>query len=449
MKTSSDKIRSFNDNYNIKEKNNTKVLLGKGGNAYVYLAVNGNGEEFALKCLYETNEKRKIKRFNDEIQIVQKIQSEIDGVIPILEFNVDYKDKKNRWYVMKLGTPLSERIPNNENPKEILDCIIDLSRTLKELHKRDIVHRDIKPSNLYYLNEKWCFSDFGLAYYPEKDNDRFTNTFEKIGNFSTIAPEMRRAGNIENSKPADVFSMAKTLWMMLTNSEVGFEGCYSKADKSIALSNFELALPIEPLEKLLINATSLEADERLSIEEFYDELVYIRELLLDQEHIYTTEQFEVLNKNNEMIYITSDREVEIKHLIKTVNLNIYSQETFYIDKGCRVGVDALKYIKYKLENNDKMTFIVSPIHTWSGGAGHFPRIIVWIKYKANTAKFVTNIVYYYDDKKDGSVEVLNFPFRDFECIEKNNDELQINFNKIEVIIKYICEKAYESRYKKG
>ena len=37
-------------------------------------------------------------------------------------------------------------------------AFLELAKTLKYLHSKDITHRDIKPENLYYYNNNYVFT---------------------------------------------------------------------------------------------------------------------------------------------------------------------------------------------------------------------------------------------------------------------------------------------------
>ncbi len=106
---------------------------------------------------------------------------------------------------------------NKLDIKEIVKGVVSLSETLEKLHKKDICHRDIEPSNIYYYNNKFAFGDFGLVDFPDNADD-FTKSDKGLGAIFTIASEMKRNPKKADSKKADVFSLAKTMWMFLTNN---------------------------------------------------------------------------------------------------------------------------------------------------------------------------------------------------------------------------------------
>ena len=95
-----------------------------------------------------------------------------------------------------------------------MSAIIEIGRTLEFLHAKDISHRDIKPDNIFFLDGGYVLGDFGLVHYPGCIS--CTQTESHLGAWSTMAPEMRRNPKTSDGKKADVYSLAKTLWILIT-----------------------------------------------------------------------------------------------------------------------------------------------------------------------------------------------------------------------------------------
>ncbi|RHQ94722.1 hypothetical protein DWX80_14265 [Ruminococcus sp. AF21-3] len=136
---------------------------------------------------------------------------------------------------MPIAIPLEDRLKEVKSLEDKVNCVLELARTLEALHKKDIVHRDIKPKNIYFYNGKYCLGDFGLVDYPEKRD--LTSFQEAVGPKATMAPEMRYNAKNADGKKADVYSLAKTLWIVLTGVAHGFEGRYEEDDAIIGLRN--------------------------------------------------------------------------------------------------------------------------------------------------------------------------------------------------------------------
>lgn len=199
--------------------------IGDGGNGTVWKCSNQNGEFVAVKFLSKIN-KSKYKRFKSEIEILESIK-DVSGVIPILRKHLpeDGQAKIRPCFEM----PLAVAINNNMSIDDSVDVIIKVAETLITLHNMKISHRDIKPANIL-LYKEWCLSDFGLADWPQKQD--ITQNGEAVGAKWTIAPEMRRVAKSADGLPADVYSLAKTLWILLTKRAKGFDGQYDSGVKN-------------------------------------------------------------------------------------------------------------------------------------------------------------------------------------------------------------------------
>lgn len=248
-----------------------------GGNANVFVAENARGEEVAIKILREEsgNGKKAVKRnrkkrirFKIETEMVVGIQDEIKGVIPIFSYGLPDEKTKKYWYAMPIAIPLEDKLKEVKSLEDKVNCVLELARTLEALHKKDIVHRDIKPKNIYFYNGKYCLGDFGLVDYPEKRD--LTSLQEAVGPKATMAPEMRYNAKNADGKKADVYSLAKTLWIVLTGVDHGFEGRYEEDDAIIGLRNdkrYKKEHLVE-LEELLKQATEYDPSLRPSMETF-------------------------------------------------------------------------------------------------------------------------------------------------------------------------------------
>lgn len=253
--------------YSNYEKEDSKPI-GSGGNANVYLAKDvTTGCKVALKELKKGGRffEEKKKRFCIEMRLVKQIQDSVRGVIPILDAGLP--DKKGRyWYTMPIAEPIVKKFTEQKSVREITNCVIELADVMNELHKKGIVHRDIKPSNMYFYNDRYCLGDFGLVDYPDKEN--LTEIKEPVGAKTTIAPEMKRNAKNSDGKKADVYSLAKTLWMLLTRNETGFDGTYDAESTLMGLSGYLKGKHIVELEELLFDSTREEPELRPTMEQF-------------------------------------------------------------------------------------------------------------------------------------------------------------------------------------
>lgn len=260
-----------------KQKNNsweqkyTKIKkLGEGGNGEVILVSNiKTKKEYALKHLYKiTTEKR--ARFQTEIKLLTNTCKGIVGIIPVVDHS-----SNELWYVMEVAKPIFNYINSNSlQLKNIVIGMIQLCETLEALHSKGISHRDIKPDNILYYNNRFCFGDFGLAFDPSIITP-ITKNGRDLGAHFTIAPEMKRYPKEADGCKADIYSLAKTFWMLLTNDEMGFDGQYNFFSDKYKLRNYPLLKDshIVLLEDLIYQSTDENPDKRPTATEFKERLI--------------------------------------------------------------------------------------------------------------------------------------------------------------------------------
>ena len=246
-------------------------VLGKGGNAVVYdVTDKETGNQYALKYLKERSEEKK-ERFKSEIEILLQIKAEsIQGVVDIID-----SSKDDFWYVMpKLNNAMEYLKTHTDYTLErIISLFITLLKTLISTHEKKIYHRDIKPDNIYIDDDAMILGDFGLVDFPDRV-ENITAPKRPLGAIFTIAPEMKRNPTTADGEKADVYSIAKTLWMFLLLDEKGFDGQYNFLDKTIHLRKSERYQDehLVEIEELLTRATSNDPKERPTMCEFLEGL---------------------------------------------------------------------------------------------------------------------------------------------------------------------------------
>lgn len=224
--------------------------IAEGGNGEVWLAKKSDGSIGAIKILKKLSPKA-YQRFRDEIQVVTQNQG-LSGVLPILEYNLPGKQSGQKpWYVMPEAVTLEKHLVG-KTFEQIVEVFLSLAESLAVLHQKEIKHRDIKPGNLFALKGQPCFGDFGLVEYPGKKD--VTGRNESMGPKWTMAPEMKRSGGEADAIKGDIYSFAKTLWIMLTKEWRGFDGLYLKAGPN-SLKTRCPAIYSDPLDKLLLDCT--------------------------------------------------------------------------------------------------------------------------------------------------------------------------------------------------
>jgi protein tyrosine kinase len=172
--------------------------------------------------------------------------------------------------VMPVATPLLKQLGTDPQADAVVTAIRDVARTLAALADRGIGHRDLKPDNLFYLDGEWCVGDFGLVKYPEKDP--VTRAGRRLGPIDYMAPEMRADADTADPQPADVYSLAKTLWVLLTRQSLPLPGTHRLDDAAYALGTYLRHRRLTELDVLMEASTRHEPTDRPSMREFADQL---------------------------------------------------------------------------------------------------------------------------------------------------------------------------------
>lgn len=251
--------------------------IGRGGNGIVWKVTDGTNE-FAKKTIIKYKNQTAYKRFRDEITVIKNISH--SGIIEIFDFFIPTGKNITAipYYIMPLGVSMKEYLSKDISLEKICSIISNIINTVEYLHNNGITHRDIKIENILMIGDDPKLSDFGLANFPKQV--RISKPNEKIGPAFTIAPEMKRISSSAEYKKADVYSLAKTIWVILTRSWLSFDGQYSSSS-TIGLSHY-LDVKINQmttygyieyhslvlLEKLLQDATHNDPARRPDILEF-------------------------------------------------------------------------------------------------------------------------------------------------------------------------------------
>lgn len=242
--------------------------LGKGGNGEVWEASNVGGETRAIKVLIHRGVDEPYQRFCREIEVLKGLGIP-EGIVPLLDSYIPEDPKKERlWYVMPTAVPYMDEA-ERKDPYEIASDFQRLAMTLKGLHRQGISHRDIKPANFLVLNGQVCLSDFGLVKIPNAGG--ITPPRRDVGAKFTMAPEMRRTPIEADGQLADIYSLAKSLWMVLTRESLGFDGQYD-ARTSVGLRNYLSAYYLTPLDDLLAACTNHDPAARPHLDHFIETL---------------------------------------------------------------------------------------------------------------------------------------------------------------------------------
>ncbi|WP_421381843.1 protein kinase domain-containing protein [Bacillus salacetis] len=344
-------IISYSDYIKIKN-------LGGGGNGIVSLRSKKDQVPVAVKVSKIKNpnsrfQRVRLERFkNEAIKMYELTTEDVAGIIPVLHYELPCQETGEYFYVMPLATPLPE-VLSSINLYEKIDIFKDLATTLEYLHGRGITHRDIKPENILYYEGKYCLADFGLIDFPEKED--LTKLKESLGNRKTMAPEMREAFLIKDSRPADVYSIAKTLWLVLTEEEFAFDGQFNYYQDS-RLGIMYPGVHFVELYKLLQDSTSEEPTKRPSMKEFLSRLIEWDEISKNERRAsksawrFFEDMVITQHPPSTVIWREKDQVIKILKNFSKINFN----HTFIHDGG---GMDLIDITEFNFVEEDDMVLI--------------------------------------------------------------------------------------------
>lgn len=234
--------------------------LNAGGNAEVYEAHHNLHGPVALKVLRSHSTRSEpYRRFRQEAARHSELSARsFGGILPLLDFEVPEcpDDRHPAWLAMPIAVPIVEALDEWSDVSDVVIAVSLMADTLARLHEENIAHRDIKPSNLYKHNGRWVISDLGLIDIP--GGEPLTIGAKALGPRNFIAPEMILSPERDDCRPADVYSIGKTLWCLVTGLAVPPPGEHRPDLPYKNLSEWGVAHPRAYYLDLLMGQTSQE-----------------------------------------------------------------------------------------------------------------------------------------------------------------------------------------------
>jgi len=248
--------------------------IGRGGNGVVWKAKNSKAQFGAIKFLHGRYNRdcQRYERFKVEAQAMQDC-ADIPGVLQLLDVYIpDSPDSNSKaWLVSAYATPLSEYLKRTESIEDCVSLCASLANTASLMHERGYSHRDIKPENIFLHNGNWCFGDFGIVDFPDKE--ALTQAGEKLGPMYYIAPEMLNDAEQADGRSADVYSLAKLLWKLASGQRFPLPGVQSADEPAMTISAYVASFRAHLLDRLIEASTQVDPHKRPLMDDFHSELI--------------------------------------------------------------------------------------------------------------------------------------------------------------------------------
>jgi len=257
--------------------------LGLGGKKFVRRATEvSSGREGVLKHMsdppvpgegrVDKGRRARRQRFYDEALFMQQVNGS-PGILPIWDID-DTHGTTPRWYAMPRARLLADIFDDTSTVLDAVTHTAALARTLAVLADQGIYHRDIKPANLFWYDGAPVLADFGIAAFAHLPAG-LTRVGEKVGPANFMAPEMRSADGKDRGERADVYSLAKTLFVLAHPRRGPYppEGTHRVDAEEFSLSTLGGGNAMLTLGHVLEAATQHRAHDRLTMADFHAELV--------------------------------------------------------------------------------------------------------------------------------------------------------------------------------
>ncbi|WP_026550878.1 serine/threonine-protein kinase [Arthrobacter sp. Br18] len=218
----------------LAERYQTTTLLGVGGAASVYRAVDRNlGRDVAIKLFNPTmSDDDEYRRQHTETMLLSTLNH--PGLVALHDAGM-YEDADGRasgFLVMELidGEDLRKLLKKSPlQAAEVAQVGADLADALAYIHSQGVVHRDVKPANILMFhsgdngdNDTRMYpklTDFGIA--RMVDATMATAAGATIGTANYLSPEQAQGIAVEGS--SDIYSLGLVLLECLTG-EKAFPG---------------------------------------------------------------------------------------------------------------------------------------------------------------------------------------------------------------------------------
>jgi serine/threonine protein kinase len=198
----------------------TDKHFDQGGQGQIYRVTDSTDILPGVYVLKELKNPKRSDRFENEIKAINSLTPH-PNVVSLVDSGV-YRDKDKPAYVMpEADMALDKYLATTDlSVDKLLELFLQILAGVQHIHSAGIIHRDIKPENILIFSGIPKVSDLGLCLIAEIP--RVTDTNEAVGPRYYMAPELEDGRHPDVTLKADVYSLGKLMYFMLSKSRKVF-----------------------------------------------------------------------------------------------------------------------------------------------------------------------------------------------------------------------------------
>lgn len=211
--------------------------IGAGGSASVFRAERDDGEIVAVKLLkWSLSSDNAAAQFERERQALDLLKDH-PGIVSVLGSGLT--DRGEPYLIMPMMKESAQAmLSDGPMPwRDAVDLTIDVADAIDFAHGNGLIHRDIKPANILIDHDGTPkIADFGVS----KIVDMTQSASSDLVATPSFVPPERYSGTAASIR-GDIYSLAATLWNLITGSAP-----FSEGEDANPLSVMRRALDDEP-----------------------------------------------------------------------------------------------------------------------------------------------------------------------------------------------------------